>query len=71
LFVAGFALPAWSARGAPPEVPSTASDGAAQVPVVPDLPTALRQQLRLALVPRKTAFDIVIVDAVEKLPTEN
>jgi uncharacterized protein (TIGR03435 family) len=45
--------------------------GPSEVPRAPDLPVALRQQLGLQLVPKKAAFDVVVVDSVAKLPTEN
>jgi uncharacterized protein (TIGR03435 family) len=40
-------------------------------PVVPDLFTVLQKQLGLLLVPKKLPFDVVVVDSVNKLPTEN
>jgi len=53
------------------EVPSAASGGDAQLPVTPNLFTALQQQLGLQLVDKKIPFDVVVVDSVDKLPTEN
>jgi uncharacterized protein (TIGR03435 family) len=47
--------------GAPPDAPPTA----------PALSTALQQQLGLQLVSKKLPFDVVVVDAFNKLPTEN
>jgi uncharacterized protein (TIGR03435 family) len=37
----------------------------------PDLARALRQQLGLQIVRRKTPFDFVVVESVNRLPTEN
>jgi len=41
------------------------------IPPAPDLAVALRQQLGLQLVRDKALFDVVVVDSVDKLPTEN
>jgi uncharacterized protein (TIGR03435 family) len=38
---------------------------------VPDLPAALQQQLGLRLVPSKAALDVLVIDKLEKVPTEN
>jgi uncharacterized protein (TIGR03435 family) len=49
-------------------------DGAAEdggSPAPPDLPTALKQQLGLQLIARKLPFHVVVVDAVDRLPTDN
>jgi uncharacterized protein (TIGR03435 family) len=46
-------------------------DSTASIPVAPDLPTALRQQLGLQLVPKKAMFDVFVIDSIDKLPTEN
>jgi len=46
-------------------------DEDAQLPVAPSLFTALQQQLGLQLVDKKIPFDVVVVDSVDKLPTEN
>jgi uncharacterized protein (TIGR03435 family) len=43
----------------------------ANVPPVPDLFTAVQQQLGLQLVPKKLPFDVVVVDSVDRVPTEN
>ena len=37
----------------------------------PDLSRALKQQLGLQIVRRKTPFDFVVVESVDRLPTEN
>lgn len=50
------------------EAPGATVDGP---PVAPSLFSALQQQLGLQLVRAKAPFDVVIVDAVSKLPTEN
>jgi uncharacterized protein (TIGR03435 family) len=42
-----------------------------QAPVAPNLSPALQQQLGLQLVGKKISFDIVVVESVDKLPTEN
>lgn len=52
-----FSLP--SRPNADPDVP------------LPDLYTALEQQLGLKLVAKKLPFDIVVVDSSEKMPTPN
>jgi len=43
----------------------------AETPPAPDLAVALRQQLGLQLVRTKVLLDVVVVDSVDKLPTEN
>jgi uncharacterized protein (TIGR03435 family) len=45
--------------------------GSAGTPPAPDLAVALRQQLGLQMVGKKAAMDVVVVDSVDKLPTEN
>lgn len=42
-----------------------------EAPPAPILATAIQQQLGLQLVGRKLAFDVVVVDSVDRLPTEN
>ena len=52
------------------ELPNGTTDSA--VPSdKPDLNTALREQLGLQLVARKLPFDVVVVEAFNRLPTEN
>jgi uncharacterized protein (TIGR03435 family) len=51
------------------DVPGGAHDGVA--PVAPSLFTALQQQLGLQLIAKKLPFDVVVVEAVERTPTEN
>jgi uncharacterized protein (TIGR03435 family) len=52
------------------ELPNGATDGA--VPsYVPDLNTALREQLGLQLLAKKLPFDVVVVESFNRLPTEN
>jgi len=53
------------------EVPNAASGGGAQLPVTPNLFTALQEQLGLQLVGKKIPFGVVVVDSVDKVPTEN
>jgi uncharacterized protein (TIGR03435 family) len=48
-----------------------AAAGPAGPPSAPDLAVALRQQLGLQLVRKKEPFDVVVVDAVDKMPTAN
>jgi uncharacterized protein (TIGR03435 family) len=38
---------------------------------LPDLNTALREQLGLQLVAKKLPFDVVVVESFNRLPTEN
>ena len=45
--------------------------GPADPPVAPSLSIALQQQLGLQLVAKKLPFDVMVVDSVDKLPTEN
>jgi uncharacterized protein (TIGR03435 family) len=40
-------------------------------PPAPILATAIQQQLGLQLISKKLPFDVVVVDAVDKRPTEN
>ncbi len=51
------------------DVPGGAHDG--EAPVAPGLFTALQQQLGLQLIARKLPFDVVVVEAFERTPTEN
>lgn len=39
--------------------------------LLPDLFSALQQQLGLQLIHKKVPFDVVVVEAIDKLPTEN
>jgi uncharacterized protein (TIGR03435 family) len=48
-----------------------ATAGPSVPPSAPDLAVALRQQLGLQLVRKKEPFDVVVVDAVDKMPTAN
>ena len=48
--------------GASPDVLDTSA---------PDVPTALQEQLGLRLEPRKTQFDMLVVDSADKVPPEN
>jgi uncharacterized protein (TIGR03435 family) len=48
-----------------------ALDATVSIPIAPGLPTALRQQLGLQLVPKKALFDVLVVDSIDKAPTEN
>jgi uncharacterized protein (TIGR03435 family) len=51
--------------------PNQPPDTAAAPTVIPDLFTALQQQLGLQLVRKKVPFDVVVVESVDRLPTEN
>ncbi len=51
------------------DMPSTAHDG--ETPVAASLFTALPAQLGLQLIAKKLPFDVVVVESVEKTPTEN
>ena len=45
--------------------------GEPRVPPVPNLFTAIEQQLGLHLAPKKLPFDVIVVDSVDRVPTEN
>lgn len=47
------------------------STGEARVPPYPNLRTAVEQQLGLQFTPKKHPFDVVVVDSVDRVPTEN
>jgi uncharacterized protein (TIGR03435 family) len=47
------------------------STAAIQPSATPDVFHAFEQQLGLRIVPRKLPFDVVVVDAIDKMPTEN
>ena len=51
----------------PPGMPG----GEAKVAPVPDLFTAIQQQLGLQFIPKKLPFDILVVDSFDRVPTEN
>ena len=51
--------------------PLAGATAGTDAPPAPDLFAALQQQLGLQLVAKKLAFDVVVVDSVDKLPTEN
>ncbi|HWD00292.1 MAG TPA: TIGR03435 family protein [Candidatus Sulfopaludibacter sp.] len=53
------------------ERPNASADTASPPSVIPDLFAAIQQQLGLQLIRKKLAFDVVVVDSVDKLPTEN
>jgi uncharacterized protein (TIGR03435 family) len=40
-------------------------------PPAPILATAIQQQLGLQLVSKKLPFDVVVIDSIDRLPTEN
>ncbi len=50
---------------------SAAADGPPQSPPAPGLKTALQQQLGLQLVEKRIPFDVLMIDSVDKMPTEN
>jgi uncharacterized protein (TIGR03435 family) len=47
------------------------ADGNASSASAPFLPTAIRQQLGLQLVSKKQPFSVIIIDSVDRIPTEN
>jgi uncharacterized protein (TIGR03435 family) len=51
--------------------PDAATAPAADLPTLPELPLAVQEQLGLRLESRKAPIPIVIVDHVERVPTEN
>jgi len=51
------------------EIPN--ADSPPGAPVAPDLFKALQQQLGLQLVAKRIPFDVVVIDSVDKMPTEN
>jgi uncharacterized protein (TIGR03435 family) len=53
------------------ELRNVSPGGEAQPPSAPSLFLALQQQLGLQLVEKKIPFDVLIIDSVDKLPTEN
>jgi uncharacterized protein (TIGR03435 family) len=62
---AGIGIPGAGARGGDPKAPNDASDPSSSSILVSV------QQLGLRLEPRKAPVDFVVVDRVEKMPTEN
>jgi uncharacterized protein (TIGR03435 family) len=63
--LSGFQLPP-----PPPGAPAAASSVEAADPL-PDLAGAMQQQLGLTLVAGKATLDVVVIDHLEKIPTEN
>lgn len=51
--------------------PETRDPGATDLPALPELPVAIQEQLGLRLESRKAPIPIVIVEHIEKVPTEN
>lgn len=43
----------------------------AKVPPLPDLFTAVREQLGLQFIPKKLAFDVLVIDSFNAKPVEN
>jgi uncharacterized protein (TIGR03435 family) len=60
----------YSAAAAPSAEPPTAGAPEAEVPAAPDLIGAM-QQIGLKLEQRKAIIDILVIDRLEKIPTEN
>ncbi len=62
----------------PPPPPGLDGAGPAPAPLIeragdpgPDLPAALQKQLGLRLVASKAKLDVVVIDKIERVPTEN
>jgi len=53
------------------DLPGAHSDGPTEPAIAPDLFRALQQQLGLQLVRAKIAFDVVVVESIDKKPVEN
>jgi uncharacterized protein (TIGR03435 family) len=51
--------------------PTGAPAAEAKTPPVPDLFTAVQQQLGLQLVSKRLPFDVLVVESVDRVPTEN
>ena len=51
--------------------PIAVSQGDGDPPHQPDLAGALQSQLGLRLEPKKESLDVVVIDHMEKVPTEN
>jgi uncharacterized protein (TIGR03435 family) len=59
------------ALGFSSQLPSGPIDRPAEPAGLPDLNTAVREQLGLQLVAKKLPFDVVVVESFNRLPTEN
>jgi uncharacterized protein (TIGR03435 family) len=53
------------------DIPGAPRDGDGTPPVAPGLFTAVQQQLGLQLVAKKLPFDVVVVESLDRAPTEN
>jgi len=52
-------------------LPAATPDGIAESSIAPDLSSALQKQLALQLIRKKVPFDVLIIDSVDQVPTEN
>jgi uncharacterized protein (TIGR03435 family) len=53
------------------DLPNTAAAAEAPTPAAPSLSAALQQQLGLQVVEKKVPFPVVVIESVDKVPTEN
>jgi len=53
------------------DLPNGAGNGQAEPSGIPDLGTALREQLGFQLIEKKLPFDVVVVESFDRQPTEN
>jgi uncharacterized protein (TIGR03435 family) len=53
------------------ELPNANADLSPDPPAAPDLFAALEKQLGRQLLRKKLAFDVLLIDAFDRLPTEN
>ena len=52
-------------------IPGGTTGGPAQPAAIPDIFTALQQQLGLQLIAKKLPFDVVAVESANEVPAEN
>jgi uncharacterized protein (TIGR03435 family) len=61
----------WASDGAIRRAPSPPEAEPSDIAAGPDLIGAIQDQLGLSLEPKKGLVDILVIDHVEKIPTEN